>query len=260
MNTFIKNFFTKNIDNYQLSDIEKIQKIEKSYSNNIFCLQTFDKKKFFIRIVKKNDFINRNNEMNYFLKSIDNKPLFIDQFGNMISNWIDNFLDIENFNKSEINLIIEKILLISKLEVENFNNFDYFKYLKKNNKIANIYIDKYKEIIKKYEKEKLVFAHNDLNLSNIYFYNEKVEFIDWEWCSMNNNYWDIAYFLKDLNLDEDLLFYISNQFSLFLNKIYDFLFITIIYTISWIEFYKIKKLNEYYKHLNNILNLVWNKF
>jgi hypothetical protein len=53
---------------------------------------------------------------------------------------------------------------------------------------------------------------------------------------------------------------ISKEFSLLLNKIYDFLFVTVIYTISWIEFYKIKKINNYYEHLNNVLNFIWNNF
>ena len=260
MITFVKNFFIKNIGNYKLSDIEKIEKIEKSYSNNIFYLKTLDNKKFFIRIVKNNNFINRNNEINYFLKSIDNKPLFIDQDGNIIANWIDNFLDIENPNKEEVSLIIQKILLIPNIEINNITNFDYFKNFNNNKKIEKKYIDKYKEIIKNYKDEELVFAHNDLNLSNIYFYNQKVEFIDWEWCSMNNNYWDIAYFLKDLTLNKDIILSISKEFSLLLNKIYDFLFVTVIYTISWIEFYKIKKINNYYEHLNNVLNFIWNNF
>jgi hypothetical protein len=77
---------------------------------------------------------------------------------------------------------------------------------------------------------------------------------------MNNNYWDIAYFLKDLTLNKDIILSISKEFSLLLNKIYDFLFVTVIYTISWIEFYKIKKINNYYEHLNNVLNFIWNNF
>lgn len=259
MLNFAKNFFIENISNYELSDIKKIKKIDIGYSNNNFYLETFDNKKFFIRIVKNNKFINRGNEIKYFSKAINYKPLFIDFDGNMISNWINNFSNLENPNKLEIILIIEKILSISKLEINDLDIFDYYKYFEKNNRISDFIFNKYKSTIRKYQNEKLFFAHNDLNISNIYFDNKIIEFVDWEWCSMNNNYWDIAYFLKDLILSEELIFSISEKFFLSIDKIYDFLFITTTYAISWINYYEIKDMDKYYKHLNSVLNFVSKK-
>ncbi len=248
MITFVKNFFIENINDYKWSNIENVEEIKIGFSNNIFCLKTTDNNFFFIRIIKENNFINRSNEKIYFLKSLK-KPLFIDEKGNMINNWIDDFIILDKPNKKEIDLIIKNILLISKIEITDLNTFDYFKYFNNTKRIDNKYIQKYRKIIKKYELEKMVFAHNDLNLSNIYLHEEIIEFIDWEWCSLNNNYWDITYFLKDLILDNKFLLFISKKYTLSINKIYDFLFLTTLYAISWIEFYKIKNISNYYKHL-----------
>ena len=71
-----------------------------------------------------------------------------------------------------------------------------------------------KSFIKKVtaDKSKLVFCHNDLNLSNI-IYAEKIYFIDWDYAGLNHPYFDIATLLNALDLSQDEVKYFLNSYT-----------------------------------------------
>src|SRR5210317_593866 len=71
-----------------------------------------------------------------------------------------------------------------------------------------------KSFIKKVtaDKSKLVFCHNDLNLSNI-IYAEKIYFIDWDYAGLNHPYFDIATLLNALDLSQDEVKYFLNTYT-----------------------------------------------
>ena len=71
-----------------------------------------------------------------------------------------------------------------------------------------------KSFIKKVtaDKSKLVFCHNDLNLSNI-IYAENIYFIDWDYAGLNHPYFDIATVLNALDLSQDEEKYFLNSYT-----------------------------------------------
>jgi thiamine kinase-like enzyme len=47
----------------------------------------------------------------------------------------------------------------------------------------------------------LVLSHNDLSADNLlYTKDHKVVFIDYEWARLNNEYWDVANFIREVDL------------------------------------------------------------
>jgi len=56
--------------------------------------------------------------------------------------------------------------------------------------------------IAKYPKD-CVLCHNDLNPQNIFFSND-VKFIDWEYASMNDRYFDLASVCVEFGLDDEM--------------------------------------------------------
>ena len=71
-----------------------------------------------------------------------------------------------------------------------------------------------KSFIKKVtaDKSKLVFCHNDLNLSNI-IYTDNIYFIDWDYAGLNHPYYDIATLLNALDLSQDEEKYFLNSYT-----------------------------------------------
>jgi thiamine kinase-like enzyme len=61
-------------------------------------------------------------------------------------------------------------------------------------------------VISKYEKEPLVFSHNDLLANNVLIRkdNGKFVFIDYEYCSFNFPIYDIANYFEESQIDYDV--------------------------------------------------------
>ena len=58
-------------------------------------------------------------------------------------------------------------------------------------------------IIDNYIKE-YVLCHNDLNPQNIFFSNNDIKFIDWEYAGVNDRYFDLACVCVEFGLDEQM--------------------------------------------------------
>ncbi len=70
-----------------------------------------------------------------------------------------------------------------------------------------------KEMEKACKNKELVMSHNDLVKGNILFSNTKTYFIDWEYGSLNYEYFDLASFISENNINE-------KEANIFLNEYY----------------------------------------
>ncbi|WP_027334174.1 phosphotransferase [Mycoplasma elephantis] len=132
----------------------------------------------------------------------------------------DSYIISEKINNKIVNLkskkwlikiakIIKNVHKIKKCE-HLFKLYDLINYYLNNNKFIMNYlliifdeikINKIMKWIKNIKPDSL--CHNDLNSSNILIdVNDNVRLIDFEYASLNNHYFDIAYFCSNLMLDE----------------------------------------------------------
>ena len=154
--------------------------------------------KYIIRKLVRND-IDRNFEWKVqqfaFKNNITAEPLIFDQENGFM---VFAFLEGEHKRKLDVNGLnllaktLRKLHSISKdakpiaLHIEN-----------KTDEILKAF-----KIIDKYPKD-YVLCHNDLNPKNIFFSND-VKFIDWEYASMNDRYFDLACVCVEFGLNEEM--------------------------------------------------------
>lgn len=143
---------------------------------------------------------------------ISESILEFDNNGTKISKFVHNTRKYVNTPTNEQILYVAKKL--KKLHGSNLNvPFGYMMFNK-----CNIYkknIDSSLHLSERYEKKitnevrkifikaPLVLCHNDLVKGNLLFKFNDVVFIDWEYASMNNLYFDLASFISENNLSEE---------------------------------------------------------
>ncbi|MCF0217652.1 MAG: phosphotransferase [Malacoplasma sp.] len=234
--------FLKNMPNYKMDHILEIKLLTEGFSNVCYYFQTNDLKEFFVRIGSTK--INRLHEY-LFLKAFDKLKdyYFYDQNnGDAIRIWYKgecgtfetcrNPIVFENIIKQ-----IKKIQEIKLSQVSQMQVRDFYVFLDIC-EIEKIYIDEYKKILTQYKDLPLVVSHNDIRPSNIIINNNDAFIIDYEWCTLNNQYWDLANTARELEFPLDQLeklfkFYFPNlDFSVFLKM----LFATTCFAVQWTFF------------------------
>lgn len=175
---------------------------EQGYCNEIYTYTTKNIKYIIRKLLRKD--IDRNLEFQIqtlaFEQNITAKPILYSKEENIM---ISVFLDGIHKNNLDIHNI--KLLAISLKKLHNINYaldiLDLKSILNKSEKTIHAF-----EIIDKYPSEN-VLCHNDLNPKNIIFNND-VKFIDWEYASVNDKYFDIASICIEfkLNKNEELIF------------------------------------------------------
>jgi thiamine kinase-like enzyme len=81
----------------------------------------------------------------------------------------------------------------------------------------------------------LVLSHNDLSADNlIYTPNHQVIFIDYEWARMNNVYWDVANFIREVNLSLGKIKLLCKLMNISnLNALLIFVYLATNYAYQW---------------------------
>lgn len=225
---------------FKSHQIKLIKHIHKGYTNISFLIILINNQKYQVRLANDNGIVNRKSEL-AILKNIHNKNfLYYDiKTGNAIKEWIDGV----NPTNSEINSKIFLDIFSSELNklhsCKNLNgviNHDYFEFVKiARNKISNTHLTKYLNLLSKYKNLKLVLSHNDLSQDNL-LWNEKekrIFFIDYEWARMNNQYWDIANFIRESNLKKTYIKYLAHINKLDYQILKDFIYICTNYALQW---------------------------
>ncbi|RXK14086.1 choline kinase [Halarcobacter mediterraneus] len=180
---------------------------------NINYLLKTSKNKYLIRVFKNEDTVNISREFEFkiqkkaFKKGIAGKPLFLDN--NKTFMVCEYLKGKHKYSLSNIELK-NLVKTINKLHSININSIelDLSKELKKythlSNKKAKKSILNIKNEIKKLKtyKKQLVCSHHDLNPKNIIFEKRKIKFIDWEYSSISDCFFDLATICYEFDLNK----------------------------------------------------------
>ncbi|MGL5640129.1 MAG: phosphotransferase [Mycoplasmoidaceae bacterium] len=262
-NNDVSLFFIKNT-NYKKDDIKSIKEIHHGFTNKSFFLITTDNLKWQIRFSGLNEVVDRKNEIKILKAIKDENIIYYDETGNFIKKWIDGKTLSLVFNKKKkIKLICKKINELHSTVILENNEIlvhDYFAYIDKTKNFDKQIKDKYISLVNKYSNQKKVLSHNDLSKKNILFNGSEIIFIDFEWSRMNDNYFDVANFIRENNISNKWIKFIQENIEdIDLNILKDFIFITTCFAFQWtfvarqdkktIKYRKkcLKKMNSIYK-------------
>jgi thiamine kinase-like enzyme len=135
---------------------------------------------------------------------------------------------------------------------------DYKEFIKLTNTVLPIkHMDKYINLVNKYKNLTLMLSHNDLSRDNLLWNKNqnKIHFIDYEWARINNQYWDIANFIRETSLKNKWIKYLANINKLDLKILEDFIYISINYAYQWtFAMPQTKKILMYRKKMLSKLN------
>lgn len=199
--------------------------------------------------------------------NINEKLVYFDETtGIKLSRFIHNARLYVNTPTNE--QIIDVAKLIKKLHnskiktsysYQVFNKLDLYKKGVDSGDLINIKYENYivNECKKIFDKNEMVFCHNDLVHGNLLFSFNKTYLIDWEYASMNNPFFDLASFISENNLSseqEDLFLkkYFGTKFNLLTRKRVDlFAKLQDILFYYWAKFLLNRRGLEIYKIIAN---------
>ena len=189
---------------------------------------------------------------------------FSNKSGNMITSWIDGSMpSLDDFNSSNfLNMLSNSLKSLHNLKCEKqFNPFnDIRKRIEICNdlnlplpKSINILLEFLTYLEYKLNKSPLIgLCHNDLNASNIILTSNKLYFVDYEYSSMGDIFFDLAtisWFFSEKSRKDLLKFYFGEYNPKDYEKLLDFIFIVKFYNASW-SLLKSTDLNINYDYLS----------
>lgn len=189
---------------------------------------------------------------------------FSNKSGNMITSWIDGSMpSLDDFNSSNfLNMLSNSLKSLHNLKCEK--QFNPFNDIRKRIEICkdlnlplpksiNILLEFLTYIEYKLNKIPLIgLCHNDLNASNIILTSNKLYFVDYEYSSMGDIFFDLAtisWFFSEKSRKDLLKFYFGEYNPKDYEKLLDFIFIVKFYNASW-SLLKSTDLNINYDYLS----------
>ena len=189
---------------------------------------------------------------------------FSNKSGNMITSWIDGSMpSLDDFNSSNfLNMLSNSLKRLHNLKCEK--QFNPFNDIRKRIEICkdlnlplpksiNILLEFLTYIEYKLNKSPLIgLCHNDLNASNIILTSNKLYFVDYEYSSMGDIFFDLAtisWFFSEKSRKDLLKFYFGEYNPKDYEKLLDFIFIVKFYNASW-SLLKSADLNINYDYLS----------
>ena len=189
---------------------------------------------------------------------------FSNKSGNMITSWIDGSMpSLDDFNSSNfLNMLSNSLKSLHNLKCEK--QFNPFNDIRKRIEICkdlnlplpksiNILLEFLTYIEYKLNKSPLIgLCHNDLNASNIILTSNKLYFVDYEYSSMGDIFFDLAtisWFFSEKSRKDLLKFYFGEYNPKDYEKLLDFIFIVKFYNASW-SLIKSTDLNINYDYLS----------
>jgi len=192
---------------YALFQNDRLQSVTllktQGFCNENYLLQT-TYNKYLLRKFKLEN--NRKREFKVqqaaYKRKIAAKPLLLDEENAlMICDFIEGNHK-EKLNKQDLTQLSILLQKLHKIEIRQIP-ID----LKKSFTSQSKEVKKAFQTIQRYKVEN-VLCHNDLNLKNILFSGKKMKFIDWEFATVNDKYFDLACVCVecDLNKKEEAYF------------------------------------------------------
>jgi len=232
------------LKNYAIFENEILLNISKvshqGFSNKTYMLSS-DSRKYVIKSYAKD----MNVELEFFIQqiayqqNIASKPLLIDK-NNRI--FISEFIKGKHKDKLRYTKLKNLAKTLRKLHKTKIKRSSSPLHVTKQNLSS----------LNKYKRE-LVLCHNDLNPQNIIF-NKDIKFIDWEYSSINDRYFDLSCIIIEFNLNQKeekyfLKSYFKNNKEINIKKLHDF---KIFYKKICILWFKKRQFNkESLRYLKN---------
>lgn len=186
---------------YALFQDDSIQSLTllktQGFCNENYLLQTTHHK-YLLRKFKLEN--NRKREFKVqqaaYKKKIAAKPWLLDEENAlMICDFIEGEHK-ENLNKQDLAQLSNLLKKLHKIQIRQ-TPLD----LKKSFTSQSKEVQKAFQTIRRYKVEN-VLCHNDLNLKNILFSGKQMKFIDWEFATVNDRYFDLACVCVECNLNK----------------------------------------------------------
>jgi len=190
-----------NLAHYVLFENDSIQSVTllktQGFCNENYLLQTTHKKyllrKFKLENNRKREFkVQRLAQK----KNIAAKPLLLDEEnGLMICEFVEGSHK-EKLNKQDLTQLSILLKKLHKIKIRE-NPIDLkASFTSKSKEITNAF-----QTIQKYKIEN-VLCHHDLNPKNILFSHKTMKFIDWEFATVNDRYFDLACICVEFKLSK----------------------------------------------------------
>lgn len=244
---FLKTELKWNIVN--LSSIERIgglssENYKVSYKNN----------NYFVKICTHNYLhTDRKNELSIITKAeeINITPhlyYFSTETGNMVSNWIHGAMpSLTDFSSTKfLYRLSSSLKSLHNLKCEKyFNPFDHIRKRVNICKKSNLYLPNSIDMLLnhltrleiKLNKNPLIgLCHNDLNASNILLSNNNLYFVDFEYSSMGDIFFDLAtisWFFTEDSRKSLIESYFGEFNDEYYKKLLDYLFVVKFYNATW---------------------------
>jgi len=196
MTSYLKNF------NFTINKIEFLK--NQGICNLTYLLTTFNSK----YIIKKFDntlHSNTDKKLEFYIqmlsykKDIGPKPILLDVKNKVyISQYLEGFHKT-TLSRYDLRVLATALRNLHKIKI-HAKPYNIERYLTKNNKLISKDLKLALLNIRKF-KQDLVLCHNDLNPNNIIFA-KKIKFIDWEFASTNDRYFDLASIVIEFNLNK----------------------------------------------------------
>lgn len=249
----------------KISSIEKLgglssENYKVSYNNNNYfvkiCTHNYlhtDRQNEFL-IINKAEEINMAPHLYYFSTTT----------GNMITDWINGSMpSLNDFSSVEfLSKLVDSLVSFHNLKGEKyFNPFNHIRERINICKNLNLPIPKSIDMLLNYltdleiklSKTPLIgLCHNDLNASNIILSNNDLYFVDYEYSSMGDVFFDLAtisWFLSEKSRKSLLSLYFGEYKNKHYTKLLDYLFVVKFYNATW-SLLKAKDSNSDYDYLS----------
>ena len=254
-----------NWNTLKISSIEKLgglssENYKVSYNNNNYfvkiCTHNYlhtDRQNEFL-IINKAEEINMAPHLYYFSTTT----------GNMITDWINGSMpSLNDFSSVEfLSKLVDSLGSFHNLKGEKyFNPFNHIRERINICKNLNLPIPKSIDMLLNYltdleiklSKTPLIgLCHNDLNASNIILSNNDLYFVDYEYSSMGDVFFDLAtisWFLSEKSRKSLLSLYFGEYKNKHYTKLLDYLFVVKFYNATW-SLLKAKDSNSVYDYLS----------
>ena len=144
-------------------------------------------------------------------KSMDFEEFYYDSNSNIrITKWVDNLMTFSQYsNEDKYDKAIKRIKQFHKLDIKTdlkFNLKEKYQYFKNNIKNKLFDYEKYEYIIDSYYKlnTPIVLSHNDLVDGNICYKDGYCYLIDYEYASLNYEYFDLMSLLSENRIYDEI--------------------------------------------------------
>lgn len=251
MNTTVINFL-QNEMNWNKLNISSIERIGGLSSKNYKV--SYNNNNYFVKICT-HDYLHtdRKNELSIINKAIDvnlapHLYYFSTKTGNMISTWINGTMpSLNDFSSTEF-LYKLSVSLTSFHNLKCQKYFNPFNHIRKRialckdlklplPKSINVLLDYLKYLEAKLSKNPLIgLCHNDLNASNIILTDGNLHFVDYEYSSMGDVFFDLAtisWFFNESSRKKLLELYFNESNEKHYEKLLDYLFVVKFYNATW---------------------------